>query len=173
MIAPCIEILKGKPLILIDWGDTLMRDDPAALGPMCDWSVVEAMPEAAVALRYMTTHFSVALATGASCSNREQIMQALKRAGLDQWISVIFLSSEIGSSKASTQFYSRVAALLGIEPQQMAMIGNDLDSDVRSARAAGLHAFWVPAVAVIDQEERGFTLMEAAKAAVERLTALS
>jgi FMN phosphatase YigB (HAD superfamily) len=160
------QILKGSPLILIDWGNTLMRDDPDAVGPMCDWPTVAAMPDAAAALRHMAAYFPVALATGASVSNRQQIMQALKRVGLDEWISAIFLASELQSSKASPQFYSRIASELGVKPEQLAMIGNDLVYDVQNARQAGVHAFWVPEKSDGDVDEPVYTLLEAAKAAV-------
>lgn len=171
MIARTIENLKGKPLILIDWGNTLMRDDPAAHGPMCDWPAVEAMPNAAEALAYMAAHVPVALATGASGSNREEIMQALKRAGLDEWISAIFLAAEIGSSKSSPQFYTRIAEMVEIRPEQLAMIGNDLVNDVQNARQAGLHAYWVPEVVESGcDSELGFTLLEAARAAVRKIS---
>jgi putative hydrolase of the HAD superfamily len=162
------DTLKGRPLILIDWGNTLMRDAPNAPGPMCDWPVVEAMPDAAEALRYMAAHFPVVLATGASCSNREQIMQALKRAGLDEWISAVFLAAEIGSSKSSPQFYTRIANELEVRPEQLVMIGNDLVNDVQSARHAGLHAYWTPEDGDEGSELR-FTLLEAARAAMRVL----
>lgn len=164
-----IEPLKGKPLILVDWGNTLMRDDPSQSGPMCDWPVVEAMPDAAEALRYMAAHFPVALATGAPCSGKEQIMRALQRAGLERWISAIFLSSETGSSKSSPRFYSHIATQLGVKPQQLVMIGDDFANDVHSARQAGLHPFWVPAPPASDRVEPVFGLLQAAHAAVERL----
>lgn len=171
MIARTIEILKGKPLILIDWGNTLMRDDPNAQGPMCDWPAVEAMPDAAEALRYMAAHFPVALATGASCSNRQQIIQALQRAGLDQWISAIFLAAEIGSTKSSPQFYTRIAEMVEVRPEQLVMIGNDLVSDVQNARQAGLHVYWVPEKMEGSSDgESSFKLLDAARAAVAKLS---
>lgn len=171
MIAHSIKKLKGKPLILIDWGNTLMRDDPDAQGPMCDWPVVEAMPDAAEALRYMAAHFPVALATGASCSSREQIMQALKRVGLDGGVSAIFLASEIGSSKSSPEFYRRIAEMVEVRPEQLVMIGNDLVSDVHNARQAGLCAYWVPEVIESGgYDESGFKFLDAARAAVIRLS---
>ena len=171
VIAISTKSLKGKALILIDWGNTLMHDDPTASGPMCDWPEVEAMPDAVEALRYMTVHFPVALATGASCSNRQQIVAALKRAGLDGYISEIFLASELGCGKSSPEFYTRVATLLGIAPKQLAMIGNDLVNDVLVARQAGVNSYWVPenmgGDSVISEDR--FTLMEAAKEAVQVL----
>lgn len=170
MIAHSIENLKGKPLILIDWGNTLMCDDPDAQGPMCDWPVVEAMPSAAEALRYMAAHFPVVLATGALCSNSEQIMRALKGVGLDEWISAIFLASEIGSSKSSPQFYTRIAEMLEVRPGRLVMIGNDLVSDVQGARQAGLHAYWAPErVESSGGSELRFTLSDAARSAVSKI----
>lgn len=138
---------------------------------MCDWPAVEAMPNAEEALAYMAAHFPVALATGAPCSNREQVMQALKRVGLDGWISAIFLAAEIGSSKLSLQFYTRIAAMLEVRPEQLVMIGNDLVNDVQNARQAGLHAYWVPEIvgSGADGDEFHFRLLDAARAAVREL----
>lgn len=171
VVVHTLESLKRKPLILVDWGNTLMRDDPAAHGPMCDWPTVAEMPDAAEALAYMAAHFPVALATGASCSNREQIMRALKRVGLDEFISAIFLASEIGSSKSSPQFYTQIAFMLEVGPEQLAMIGDDLVNDVHSARQAGLHAYWVPEMLESGSDgELRFSLLDAARAVVRKIS---
>ncbi|MDH5301778.1 MAG: HAD family hydrolase [Gammaproteobacteria bacterium] len=158
-------------LILLDWGNTLMRDDPTARGPMCDWPSVHAMPDAEAALRYMASHVPLALASGARDSDAAQIRRALARVGLDQWFERIFVGSEIGCGK-SAEFYRRIAAELSLAPSRVVMIGNDLQQDVRSAREAGMYACWVPDNGATTADEPRLTLQQAAQRAVAWLATI-
>ncbi len=58
------------PTILFDWGDTVMKDDPASNVPMLEWQTVETIPGVESVLAYLqTSGRRIVLATSASISN--------------------------------------------------------------------------------------------------------
>jgi predicted HAD superfamily hydrolase len=56
----------------------------------------------------------------------------------------LFLSSELGLTKASGETYAVVARAVGVEPSRILHVGDDYDSDVTQARRAGLVAVHAP-----------------------------
>jgi putative hydrolase of the HAD superfamily len=75
--------------LLFDWGDTLMRDDPSAEGPMVSWPKVEIVPGAIEVLTSLKPSWGLAMATNADASDESQIWAALKRVDLDRLIEKI------------------------------------------------------------------------------------
>jgi hypothetical protein len=66
------------PTILFDWGDTVMRDDPASTVPMVQWQTVEVVAGIADVLAYLhSSGRRSILATSASISDESQIREAL------------------------------------------------------------------------------------------------
>jgi putative hydrolase of the HAD superfamily len=49
----------------------------------------------------------------------------------------VFASSEIGWRKPAVEFFRRVEELLGIEPHELVLVGDDPELDVLAAQAAG------------------------------------
>jgi putative hydrolase of the HAD superfamily len=56
-----------------------------------------------------------------------------------------FVSSEIGYPKPDERFFASSAALLGVSPAEMLMVGDDWTNDIRGARAAGWQALYLAA----------------------------
>ncbi len=70
-------------------------------------------------------------------SNFDARLHAILAAfGVKPYCGHVFVSSEIGYSKPSYAFYTRVQALVGYEAQEILMIGDDLRCDVEGPRAA-------------------------------------
>ncbi|MEM3399799.1 MAG: HAD hydrolase-like protein, partial [Candidatus Micrarchaeia archaeon] len=61
------------------------------------------------------------------------------RLGLSHIFHRFFVSDEIGAEK-SLEFYRRIAMELGLEPGQIAVVGDKIDRDVRPAEAIGMKA---------------------------------
>lgn len=55
----------------------------------------------------------------------------------------VFVSSELGVRKPHVEFYSRIAAALGEDPQSLLMVGDDFRNDVEAALDAGCAAVWL------------------------------
>jgi len=56
---------------------------------------------------------------------------------------VVFVSSEIGYSKPDERFFLTVQQLLGVDPEQIALVGDDEVCDVQAAIAAGWRAIYL------------------------------
>jgi putative hydrolase of the HAD superfamily len=126
--------------ILFDWGDTIMKDFPGKTGKMRYWDIVEEIPNAKKVLRVLSTKMKCYLATSAQHSEKEDIIEALKRIDINQYFTDIFCYREIGYKKSETQFYKTVLSILNIDPKKMIMIGNELENDVRIPISCGIKA---------------------------------
>ena len=130
------------PTILFDWGDTVMRDDPASSVPMVEWPAVEVVPGIADVLAYLhSSGRRIILATSASISDESQIWGALKRGGLADYFSYIYCFKNTGLPKGE-EFYRHILSDLGIPASQALMVGDGFEKDVQAANAVGLFAVW-------------------------------
>ena len=129
--------------LLIDWGDTLMRDDSSADGPMVFWPQVEAVSGAVEVLTGLRSKWRLALATNADASDEPQIRAALKRVYLDQLIERIYCFRKIGHKKPSPEYFSFVVKDLGVPVNQIVMVGDSFDVDITGANQMGIRAIWL------------------------------
>lgn len=127
---------------LFDWGDTLMADLPGQTGPMCDWTEVRVVANAALALSRLTELAKCHLATNAKDSDLQQIRKALTRGGLDQWIDQVFCFRSIGYLKPSAEYFKFIADKLRVAKHEMTLVGDDLGKDVLGASRFGINAIW-------------------------------
>lgn len=127
---------------LFDWGDTLMVDLPNQTGPMCDWPKVEVVEGALECLKHLSKNVQCHLATNAEDSTEIQIRQALKRAGLSQYIQQIFCRENLGVGKTQPEYFQNIIEKLNTPAKQIMMTGDSLDKDVYPALNAGLKAVW-------------------------------
>jgi 2-haloalkanoic acid dehalogenase type II len=68
----------------------------------------------------------------------------LRRIGIEKEVDAVAVSEEIGVSKPDPEAYARAVAMLGLEPAEVAMVGDHVVNDVAGALAAGLAAaVWV------------------------------
>jgi len=132
----------GRPVLLLDWGNTLMRETPGAAGPMATWSHVEAIPHVHEALSSLRPTFVIALATNAQASGEVDIRQALARVGLDRLVDRVYGFRVIGHKKPEPAFFRFVLHDLGLAASQAVMVGDSLENDVLGANASGIRAVW-------------------------------
>lgn len=68
----------------------------------------------------------------------------LRRIGIESEMDAVAVSEEIDAWKPDPEAYKRAVALLGLEPGEVAMVGDNVENDVAGALAAGLAAaVWV------------------------------
>jgi 2-haloalkanoic acid dehalogenase type II len=68
----------------------------------------------------------------------------LRRIGIESEVDAVAVSEEIDAWKPDPEAYKRAVALLGLEPAEVAMVGDHVENDVAGALAAGLAAaVWV------------------------------
>ncbi len=133
---------KRYPIVLFDWGDTLMVDVPGASTPMYEWPDVRAVDGAVGLLQYLkASDRRVMLVTNARASDEAQIRAALARVGLDALVERIYCFKNTGLPKAAA-LYHFILRSLSANPEQVMMIGDSLENDVQAASECGIHAIW-------------------------------
>lgn len=133
---------RRYPTILFDWGDTVMRDDPASTVPMVEWQTIEVVEGIASVLEYLRSSSRRAiLATSASISDENQIRGALARGRLDRYFSRIYCFKNTNLPKGEA-FYRHILSDLGISASEALMVGDGFEKDVQAANAAGMFAIW-------------------------------
>lgn len=136
------EIPLRYPTILFDWGDTVMRDDPAMTAPMVEWEKVVVVEGVADALAYL--HASgrrIVLATSAEISDDGQIRGALARGGLDTYFSRIYCFKNTNLQKGEA-FYRHILHDLDISTSEVLMVGDHFEKDVQVPNSLGIFAVW-------------------------------
>lgn len=118
-----------------------VMDARACFQELHDWfarpSAWTCYADAAPALTTLAQHgYRLALA-----SNFDARLHSVRR-GLTELapIDACVVSSEAGWRKPHAGFFERLASTCGCPPQQILMVGDDLDADVRAAEAALLRA---------------------------------
>jgi putative hydrolase of the HAD superfamily len=130
------------PTVLFDWGDTVMRDDPASIVPMVEWQTVTVIEGIAEVLEYLRSSGRRAvLATSAEISDEGQIRGALARVGLDEYFSHIYCFKNTQLPKGE-EFYRHILRDLDIPANDALMVGDSFPKDVQAANAAGIFAVW-------------------------------
>jgi len=133
---------KPHPIILFDWGDTVMYDDPALTVPMSDWSTVRAVEGITDVLADLqASGRQTILATGAMISDEGQIRAALARAGLDSYFSHIYCFKNTRLPKGES-FYRHILADLNVPASDVLMVGDGFEKDVQIPNGLGIFGVW-------------------------------
>jgi putative hydrolase of the HAD superfamily len=130
------------PIILFDWGDTVMYDDPALTVPMAEWTEVH--PVEGIADVLAELHASgrqIILATGALVSDEAQIRTALARAGLNSYFSCVYCFKNTLLPKGEA-FYRHILADLNVPASDMLMVGDTFEKDVQIPNSLGIFGVW-------------------------------
>ena len=127
---------------LFDWGGTLMSEDGPLDLPMALWPEVTAIEGAHETLATLARRYRIGVATNASVSKRNMIEVALGRVGLRDYITDVFCYTEIGARKDSDEFWRAALERLGVEAENLAMVGDSLEDDVLAPRNFGIYAVW-------------------------------
>ncbi|HEX3814561.1 MAG TPA: HAD family hydrolase [Mycobacteriales bacterium] len=84
------------------------------------------------------------LAMGAVTNNDGEWQRTrIKHAGLDEWIGPVLGIDDVGAPKPDPRIFHAGCAALGLEPAQVAYVGDDLRLDAHAAAAAGLYGIWL------------------------------
>jgi putative hydrolase of the HAD superfamily len=130
------------PTVLFDWGDTVMKDDPASPIPMVERANVEAIPGIDFVLEYLhTSGRRVILATSADISDESQIRAALSRVSLERYFAKIYCFRNTNLSKGEA-FYRHILNDLSIDASEALMVGDIFEKDVLAANRVGIYAVW-------------------------------
>jgi putative hydrolase of the HAD superfamily len=135
-------VQKPYPIVLFDWGDTIMYDDPASTVPMVEWAeirLVEGITDVLADLQ--AGGRQVILATGAMVSGVREIRGAFARTGLDLYFSHIYCSRDMHLQKGEA-FYRHILADLNVSAADVLMVGDSFEKDVQIPNSLGIFAVW-------------------------------
>lgn len=127
--------------VFFDGGDTLMRVLPYE-GRMVEWPEVAAVDGAAEALMQLRRRYKLAVLTNAQESSAADVAAAMRRVGLDVYITTYITSRDIGVLKPDPAFFRAGLQALDVAADQAVMVGDYYEADVLGARGAGLAAVW-------------------------------
>ena len=127
---------------LFDWGDTLMVDFPNVSGKMCDWIAVESVVGAKDTLESLSKHAQIYIATGAEDSTELEIKLAFERVGLSAFITGYFCKANLGLVKGSPDFLKAIISKLNKPVENIAMVGDNFEKDIKPALAVGINPIW-------------------------------
>ena len=128
--------------IPFDWGDTVMRDDPAITTPMVEWETIEVIEGVADVLAYLhSSRRRIVLATSASISDESQIRAALARGGLDTYFSHIYCFKITNLPKGEA-FYRHILSDLHLSASDVLMVGDGFEKDIQIPNMLGMFAVW-------------------------------
>jgi len=133
---------RPYPIVLFDWGDTIMYDDPALTIPMAEWPTVRAVEGVLdMLIELQASGRRIVLATGAMVSDESQIREALARAGLAPYFSHIYCFKNTQLPKAEA-FYRHILADLNLPASDVLMVGDSFEKDVQIPNLLGIFAVW-------------------------------
>ena len=78
-------------------------------------------------------------------SNAQRVFTAyeMEALGLNDCFDGIYISSDYGCRKPDRRFFNALLKERNIQPGEALMIGNDLQTDIGGAKAAGMDAFYI------------------------------
>ena len=136
------SIVREGQCVLLDWGNTLMRDFPEFSGPMAAWPHVETVPNVKEVLVELQPQWTLALATNSIDSDEMAIWKALNRVGLHSLLDKVYCFQTIGHSKPAPGFFDYIVEDLGMDRQRMVMVGDEFEKDVIGANRSGIRGVW-------------------------------
>lgn len=136
------KIGRDSRCVLLDWGNTLMREFPKYSCPMADWPRVEAVPNIQEVLLELRPHWTLALATNSVDSDETAICKALDRGGLRSLLDKVYCFRSIGHSKPSPAFFNHIVEDLRMDGRHIVMVGDGFEKDVLGANGAGIRSIW-------------------------------
>ena len=133
-----LGIARESRCVLLDWGDTLMRDFPKFSGAMAAWPHVEVLPNVKDMLLELRPQWTLALATNSIDSDETAIWEALDRVGLSSLLDKVYCFQSIGHSKPAPDFFDYIVKDLLIDRRRIVMVGDGFEKDVLGANQSGI-----------------------------------
>lgn len=119
----------------------LLADEAAQLFRICSTKHIKLYPNVKKALRKLKkSGFGLYLLSNAQAAYTRR---ELKLLGIERSFDAVYLSSDYGMRKPAPGFIGTLLRSEGLDPSQCLMIGNDMDTDIRGAKAAGVDGLFV------------------------------
>ena len=90
-------------------------------------------------LEYLSKKY--VLGTASNAQYEQQVMR-LSEAGLAEYFTYFFISERLKAEKPSPLFFNRCLEGLGREPEEVVMIGDNYQADIKGAAYCGIKTVW-------------------------------
>jgi len=87
-----------------------------------------------------------------NAGDEANVQRLIDQAGIRKFFDPILISAAIGVRKPASQPFMQILTRWKLAPQQVVMIGDRLDQDIRGAQQAGMHQLWLQQYADPGQE---------------------
>lgn len=131
-----------NPLLVFDWGNTLMKVFPGYEGPMANWPEVAEVDGTVEALEALKDQYQMVVATNAGDSDATAVWKALRRVGFGEYFKAVFTSHELGCQKPDNCFFYQLESVLTRPTHQIIMVGDSFLTDILGAKQAGWRSIW-------------------------------
>ena len=77
----------------------------------------------------------------------------LEKAGIRRFFEHCFISDEMGVYKPNREYFERCLDIIGLEPEEILMVGDSLYADIEGAANMGMKTCWVNRTGAVNTEE--------------------
>jgi FMN phosphatase YigB (HAD superfamily) len=137
--------------VIFDFGHTIMREASCA-DPRLENCPIELMPGAREAVE--TIQLPKGIWANTRVATAGDIRKWLVRACLNDRISWVAASFELGCRKPEPEFFKRALAVCGLRATEVLFVGNQLDTDIAGANRAGIRSVYLAGSAYRSADER-------------------
>ena len=123
--------------VVFDLGDTLIHQVIDSERPL-DQFHLNLMPYVKQCLQNLYPLYRIGLLTNTEQSDSINVTAALHKLTIAHFFQAIVTSTDIGRKKPDTILFTTVLDKLHVHAVQAIMVGNDLNEDVRPAKALGM-----------------------------------
>jgi len=123
--------------VVTEFAEVVLEDPP----PLLDF--------ASAVLEVLSTKYRIGLICDTGFTPGQVLRQVLKKHDILQYFSCLLFSDEVGATKPNVLIFQRALDSLKLNADEVAHIGNLLETDVVGAKAIGMTAVW------IDRKEGG------------------
>jgi putative hydrolase of the HAD superfamily len=103
--------------------------------------VMQLFPEARLTLEHLRARgMPLGLVTNGDATQQRY---KIERHDLACYFDVMIIEGEFGAGKPDEIVYRHALDVLGAEPSEACMVGDNLEQDVEGARRVGIHAVWI------------------------------
>jgi putative hydrolase of the HAD superfamily len=131
-----------------------MRED-SCTDPYLQDCPIDLMPGAREAIESIDAMpLPIGIWANTRLATSDHLRRWLSRAGLDDRISFIATSVELGFRKPAPEFFIRALAACGLNSDDVLFVGNQLDSDIAGANRLGIPCVYLTDVRYRSLDER-------------------
>lgn len=96
-------------------------------------------PETIDVLEHLKKDYSLILVANIDCFTKDIITKF----GLQNYFNHVYLSCDVGVLKANPEFFKNIIKDIQLKPEEMVMIGDSIESDMRPASSAGIRTILI------------------------------